>query len=115
MLLLLLFAVLYSPEWPELLHPLASAIDTPLPVAPEQVSSSCIMESFQDAVSELLHLIQLSDGTSAVESAAKIASILTGYSITIPVSESMARRSGTRNSVSPVGCIVMLPTRQILC
>lgn len=26
---------LYSPEWPELVHPFASAIDTPLPVAPE--------------------------------------------------------------------------------
>lgn len=26
---------LYSPEWPELIHPFASAIDTPLPVAPE--------------------------------------------------------------------------------
>ncbi len=27
---------LYSPEWPELIHPFASAIDTPLPVPPEQ-------------------------------------------------------------------------------
>lgn len=26
---------LYDPEWPELLHPFASAIDTPLPVPPE--------------------------------------------------------------------------------
>lgn len=26
---------LYDPEWPELVHPFASAIDTPLPVAPE--------------------------------------------------------------------------------
>lgn len=26
---------LYSPEWPELIHPFASAIDTPLPKAPE--------------------------------------------------------------------------------
>lgn len=26
---------LFSPEWPELVHPFASAIDTPLPVAPE--------------------------------------------------------------------------------
>lgn len=26
---------LYSPEWPELIHPFACAIDTPLPVAPE--------------------------------------------------------------------------------
>lgn len=26
---------LYSPEWPELIHPFASAIDTPLPIAPE--------------------------------------------------------------------------------
>lgn len=26
---------LYDPEWPELIHPFASAIDTPLPVAPE--------------------------------------------------------------------------------
>jgi hypothetical protein len=26
---------LYSPEWPELVHPFASAIDTPLPIAPE--------------------------------------------------------------------------------
>lgn len=26
---------LYSPEWPELVHPFASAIDTPLPVPPE--------------------------------------------------------------------------------
>lgn len=26
---------LYSPEWPELIHPFASAIDTPLPVPPE--------------------------------------------------------------------------------
>ena len=27
---------LYSPEWPELIHPFASAIDTPLPKAPEK-------------------------------------------------------------------------------
>ena len=26
---------LFSPEWPELIHPFASAIDTPLPAAPE--------------------------------------------------------------------------------
>ncbi|OWT54223.1 GFA family protein [Candidimonas nitroreducens] len=26
---------LYSPEWPELIHPFASAIDTPLPTPPE--------------------------------------------------------------------------------
>jgi hypothetical protein len=26
---------LFSPEWPELIHPFASAIDTPLPKAPE--------------------------------------------------------------------------------
>ncbi len=26
---------LYSPEWPELIHPFASAIDTPLPLPPE--------------------------------------------------------------------------------
>lgn len=26
---------LFSPEWPELVHPFASAIDTPLPVPPE--------------------------------------------------------------------------------
>lgn len=28
---------LWDPRWPELLHPFASAIDTPLPVPPEQV------------------------------------------------------------------------------
>lgn len=28
---------LYDPTWPELIHPHASAIDTPLPVAPEHV------------------------------------------------------------------------------
>ncbi|SKA26740.1 GFA family protein [Novilysobacter spongiicola] len=28
---------LYDPEWPELVHPHASAIDTPLPAAPERV------------------------------------------------------------------------------
>ncbi len=27
---------LFSPEWPELVHPFASAIDTPLPKAPER-------------------------------------------------------------------------------
>ena len=27
---------LYDPTWPELIHPFASAIDTPLPVAPER-------------------------------------------------------------------------------
>ena len=27
---------LFSPEWPELIHPFASAIDTPLPTPPEQ-------------------------------------------------------------------------------
>ena len=27
---------LYDPEWPDLIHPFASAIDTPLPVAPER-------------------------------------------------------------------------------
>lgn len=27
----------FSPEWPELVHPFASAIDTPLPEPPEQV------------------------------------------------------------------------------
>jgi len=27
----------YTPEWPELVHPLASAIDTPLPEPPERV------------------------------------------------------------------------------
>lgn len=27
---------IYSPEWPELIHPFASAIDTPIPSAPEQ-------------------------------------------------------------------------------
>lgn len=27
---------LYDPTWPELVHPFASAIDTPLPVPPEQ-------------------------------------------------------------------------------
>ncbi|HEX8595824.1 MAG TPA: GFA family protein [Pseudomonas sp.] len=26
---------LFSPDWPELIHPFASAIDTPLPTAPE--------------------------------------------------------------------------------
>jgi hypothetical protein len=26
---------LFSPEWPELIHPFASAIDTPLPTPPE--------------------------------------------------------------------------------
>lgn len=26
---------LFDPEWPDLLHPFASAIDTPLPIAPE--------------------------------------------------------------------------------
>jgi|SRR5690606_13288965 hypothetical protein len=26
---------LFSPEWPELIHPFASAIDTPLPIPPE--------------------------------------------------------------------------------
>lgn len=26
---------LFSPEWPELIHPFASAVDTPLPVPPE--------------------------------------------------------------------------------
>lgn len=26
---------LYDPNWPELIHPFASAIDTPLPIAPE--------------------------------------------------------------------------------
>jgi hypothetical protein len=26
---------IFSPEWPELIHPFASAIDTPLPVPPE--------------------------------------------------------------------------------
>ena len=26
---------MFSPEWPELIHPFASAIDTPLPVPPE--------------------------------------------------------------------------------
>jgi hypothetical protein len=28
---------LFSPEWPELVHPIASAIDTPLPTPPEKV------------------------------------------------------------------------------
>ncbi|GAB4394935.1 MAG: GFA family protein [Kiloniellaceae bacterium] len=28
---------LYDPRWPELVHPFASAIDTPLPAAPENV------------------------------------------------------------------------------
>jgi len=28
---------LYDPRWPELVHPFASAIDTPLPAAPESV------------------------------------------------------------------------------
>lgn len=28
---------LYDPRWPELVHPFASAIDTPLPRAPERV------------------------------------------------------------------------------
>ncbi len=28
---------LYDPDWPELIHPHASAIDTPLPVPPERV------------------------------------------------------------------------------
>src|SRR5690348_12543389 len=27
---------LFSPEWPELIHPFASAIDTPLPTPPER-------------------------------------------------------------------------------
>ena len=27
---------LFSPEWPELVHPFASAIDTPLPMAPDR-------------------------------------------------------------------------------
>ena len=27
---------LYDPEWPDLIHPFASAIDTPLPAAPER-------------------------------------------------------------------------------
>lgn len=31
------FLWLFDPEWPELVHPFASAIDTPLPVAPEHV------------------------------------------------------------------------------
>jgi hypothetical protein len=26
---------LFSPQWPELIHPFVSAIDTPLPVPPE--------------------------------------------------------------------------------
>lgn len=26
---------LFSPQWPELIHPFASAIDTPLPIPPE--------------------------------------------------------------------------------
>src|SRR5690606_2042670 len=29
------FLWLFSPEWPELIHPFASAIDTPLPTPPE--------------------------------------------------------------------------------
>jgi hypothetical protein len=28
---------LYDPTWPELIHPFASAVDTPLPVPPERV------------------------------------------------------------------------------
>ncbi|HET6632210.1 MAG TPA: GFA family protein [Rhodanobacteraceae bacterium] len=28
----------FSPEWPQLIHPFASCIDTPLPAAPETVS-----------------------------------------------------------------------------
>lgn len=35
---------LYDPNWPELVHPFASAIDTPLPVAPE---STHIMLEFK--------------------------------------------------------------------
>ena len=35
---------LYDPEWPELLHPFASAIDTPLPKAPEKTH---IMQEFK--------------------------------------------------------------------
>ena len=34
----------FDPRWPELLHPFASAIDTPLPAAPESV---CIMLAFK--------------------------------------------------------------------
>lgn len=30
---------LFSPEWPELIHPFASAIDTPLPAPPEHTHS----------------------------------------------------------------------------
>jgi hypothetical protein len=33
---------LFSPEWPELIHPFASAIDTPLPVPPEK--THCLVE-----------------------------------------------------------------------
>lgn len=33
---------LFSPEWPELFHPFASAIDTPLPVPPEH--THCMVE-----------------------------------------------------------------------
>ena len=33
---------LFSPEWPELIHPFASAIDTPLPIAPE--NTHCLVE-----------------------------------------------------------------------
>ena len=35
---------LYDPEWPELIHPFASAIDTPLPKAPEKTH---IMQEFK--------------------------------------------------------------------
>lgn len=40
---------LFSPEWPDLIHPFASAIDTPLPVAPERThllldSKACWVE-----------------------------------------------------------------------
>ena len=34
---------LWSPEWPELVHPHASAIDTPLPMPPENVH--CLLDS----------------------------------------------------------------------
>ena len=43
---------LYDPTWPELIHPFASAIDTPLPIAPEQTH---IMLAFKPDWVELQH------------------------------------------------------------
>ena len=34
---------LWDATWPELIHPFASAIDTDLPVVPEEVEMVCVM------------------------------------------------------------------------